>query len=65
MLHGDCTIPHASARRYIHDPDLDQVAAAQLTVNGEVEQRPVAQPSALVEAEAYRPELLLFQRALA
>jgi hypothetical protein len=46
------------------DPDLDDVAAAQPTVDRQIEHRSVSDPSLTVEPEADGPDLLRFERAL-
>ena len=47
----------------VADFDLDEVAAAQLTVDRQIEERSVSQTSFQIEKEAYRPYLSRFQRA--
>lgn len=51
--------------RYIKvaDFDLDEIAAAQLAIDRQIEERSVSQTSLPIEKEAYRPYLSRFQRA--
>jgi hypothetical protein len=56
--------PHPAAADKLTDPDLHDVAAAQLAVDGEVEERAVAEASFPVEPEPYGPDLLRLERAL-
>ena len=64
LLNHDGAVTDAPAGNYIADPHPDHVTAAELAVDGEVEQRSVAQSPLLVEPEANGPDLLLFQRPL-
>jgi hypothetical protein len=64
LLNHNGAVTDASAGNYITNPHLDHITAAQLAVDGEVEQRSVAQSSMLVEPEANGPDLLLLQRPL-
>ena len=43
---------------------LDDIAAAQLAIDRQVEQRPVPQSAVFVEEKAYRPHVAWFQRPL-
>jgi hypothetical protein len=63
LLHDDSQIAHTPIRHDIADQRADDVAAAQLAVDRKAEQCPGAQTPVLIEPEAYRPELLLLQRA--
>jgi hypothetical protein len=54
----------ASAAHDITDLDLDEVAAAKLTVDRQIEQSPITKPSMLVEIEPDGPNIARFQRAL-
>lgn len=64
LLDHNGAVTDASAGNYIANPNLDHITAAQLAIDGEVEQRSVAQSPMLVEPEANGPDLLLFQRPL-
>ena len=64
LLNDNGAVTDTSARNYISDARPDHITAAQLAVDGEVEQRSVAQSPMLVEPEANGPDLLLFQRPL-
>jgi len=48
----------------IADPDLHKIAAPQLAVDRQVEQRPIAQPPVLVEVESDGPDVARFERTL-
>jgi hypothetical protein len=56
--------PNPTAAYEVAGPDLDDVAAAQLAVDFQVEHGPVANAPILVEPEPDRPDLLRFERAL-
>ena len=58
LLHYNRAVPDASACHDVTDANLDRVAAAQLAVDGEVEQCAVTQPPVLVQEEADCPHLL-------
>lgn len=64
LLNHNGAVTDAPAGNYVADPHLDHITAAQLAVDGEVEQRSVAQSPMLVEPEPNGPDLLLFQRPL-
>jgi hypothetical protein len=51
LLDDGRAVANASATDDVADPDLHEVAAAQLAVDSQVEQRPVAQSLVLVEVE--------------
>ncbi|EMD82377.1 hypothetical protein C725_2098 [Pacificimonas flava] len=59
LLDDDGSIANISACDDIADLDLDQVTAAQLAVDGEVEKCFVPQSAFAVEMEADRPDLFL------
>jgi len=63
-LHDDSSVPNAPSGHDVANAYLDHVAAAQLAIDREVEQRPFTSTPVPVEAEADRPHLLLLQRAL-
>ena len=63
-LDDDRAGANPAATDEVADPDLDDVAAAQLAVDREVEHRSVSDPSLAVEPEADGPDLLRFERAL-
>ena len=44
---------------HITDLDLNEIAAAQLAIDGKVEKRSVPQSSLAIEVKADRPDLLL------
>jgi hypothetical protein len=54
----------APAAGDISDLDLHEVAAAQLAVERQVEQRPIAQSLVLVEVEPDGPDVAWLERAL-
>ncbi|ESY59980.1 hypothetical protein [Mesorhizobium opportunistum] len=47
----------------VADFDLDEIAAAQLAVDRQIEERSVSQTPFSIEKEAYSPHLSRFQRA--
>jgi hypothetical protein len=49
---------------HIANPDLDQVAAAKLAVDGKIEQRAVAHAPLAVKPDANGPDLLRFEGPL-
>src|SRR5258708_6696871 len=61
--HDRCPRPHPATTDEFADPNFHDVAAAQLAINGEVEQSTVTQPSLPFKSEPYRPYLLRLQRA--
>jgi hypothetical protein len=48
----------------VANPDFDQVAAAQLAIDRQIEQGSVSDPSLPVKPKADGPDLLRFERAL-
>jgi len=58
-----CGFEASSFRPYkkVADFDLDEISAAQLAVDRQIEERPVSQTPFPIEKETYRP--YLFQRA--
>jgi hypothetical protein len=54
---------HSFAADELTDPDFHYVAAAQLAIDGKVEQRPVAQTPFSVEPEPDGPDLLRLESA--
>ena len=42
MLNNRCSVSHVSAGRYVIDQKADEIAAAQLAVDGEVEHCQIA-----------------------
>ncbi|VXC61504.1 hypothetical protein SPHINGOAX6_30130 [Sphingomonas sp. AX6] len=46
------------------DPQLHEVAAPQLAIDGKVKQRAISQPLLSIKKEADRPDLLLRERSL-
>ena len=63
-LNDDRTRANTTAADEVADPDLDDVAAAQLAVDREVEHGAVADPTLLVKPEPNSPHLWWFERAL-
>jgi hypothetical protein len=63
-LDDDRSGPDVGPRYEITNLDFHQVAAAQLAVDRQVEQRPVANAAFAIQEEANGPDLLLRQRAL-
>jgi hypothetical protein len=64
LLHHNSPAPHPPAADKVSYPDLDDVAAPQLAVDGEVKQRSVAKPPLTVEPEPYGPNLRRLQSSL-
>lgn len=64
LLHDDRASPDLRTGDHITDPDFDQVAAAKLAVDGQIEQRTVTNASFAIEEEANCPDLLLGERTL-
>ena len=64
LLRDSGSRPHPAAADKLTDSDLHDVAAAQLAVDGEVEERAVAEVSFPVEPESDGPNLLRLERAL-
>ena len=64
LLPNGCAIRRVSARSDILDLDRDDVTAAQLAVDREVEQRSIAQSSMLIKEEADCPDLARLERPL-
>jgi len=50
--------------KHIANPDLDEVTAAKLAVDREIEQGTVLEASLAIKEEADRPDLLLGERTL-
>lgn len=48
----------------VADPDLHQVAAAQLAIDSEIEEGPVPNASVLIQKKAYRPDLAGLEAAI-
>ncbi len=63
-LDNDRPGPNPTAADEVARPDLDDVAAAQLTINGEVKHGSVANSTVMVEPEPDGPDLLRFEGAL-
>lgn len=63
LLHYHGSVTYASARHDIADGNLDDVAPAKLAVDGEIEQRSVAQTSVLVQPKSDGPYLVRLQGA--
>jgi hypothetical protein len=55
---------HPPAADEVADPDFDDVAAAQLAVDGKIKHRAVAQASLAIEPEADGPDLLRLEGSL-
>ncbi|WP_257558553.1 hypothetical protein [Sphingobium sp. CFD-2] len=64
MLHLDCPHSDLSAADKNADFHAHEIAATELAVGRQVEQRPISQSAALTEVEADFPYLLWFQRTL-
>lgn len=54
----------AAAEKHVIDPERDDVAAAQLAVDGKVEQGKIAEAPGNLEANANGPDLAKLQRRL-
>jgi hypothetical protein len=63
LLHDRRPCPHPATTDEFANPNFHDVAAAQLAIDGEVEQSTVTQPSFPFKPEPYRPYLLRLQRA--
>lgn len=55
--------PNFSIANDVTDPDLHQVAAAQLAIDGEIEESPIPNPSVLIKKKAYCPDLAGLRRS--
>ncbi len=64
LLHYDCSRSDLSTADKVADLHPHEVAATELAVDREVEQRPISQAAALIEVESDLPYLLRFQRSL-
>jgi hypothetical protein len=62
LLHDRRPCPHPATTDEFANPNFRDVAAAQLAIDGEVEQSTVTQPSFPFKPEPYRPYLLRLQR---
>ena len=63
-LNNRCPVPDAIASHQVVDAYTDKIAAAQLAVDRQVEQRTISEASLLIEPEADRLNFLLFERPL-
>ena len=61
--HNSARLQLATADQIAY-PKLDHIAAAQLAVDRQIQQRPVPNSVFMVEEEAHRPDLLLLERLL-
>jgi hypothetical protein len=52
QLSYDGSLADATTAHKITDPDLDQITAAQLTVDRKIEQSPISEPVLLLQPEA-------------
>lgn len=57
LLDYGCSVSDMAATHHITDPDLYKVTTAQFTVDGQIEQRPIAQPPVLIEVEPDGPDV--------
>jgi len=64
LLNYSRTVSNGTTGDDIPNLHLDDVAAAQLAIDGEIEQCPVTQSPVFVEEKAYCPDVAWFQRAL-
>ena len=64
LLNDDGTGAYLPANDQVTDFDPDHVAATQLAIDSQVEQRPITQPTMLVKEEADSPNLSRLQRPL-
>src|SRR3546814_872117 len=64
LLNDDRARPDLRSGDQIANPDLDQVAAAKLAVDCQIEQGAVTNTSLTIEEEANSPDLLLCERTL-
>jgi hypothetical protein len=62
LLYDDRASADLTATNQIADLDLHDIAAPQLAIDRQVEERPVSMASMLIEEEPYRPDLTRFQR---
>src|SRR4051794_4950605 len=61
--HGGA-IPHPAADGYVVDLQRDEIAAAQLAVYREIEQREIALPALKLKPNPDRPDIFRLERAL-
>lgn len=59
LLNDDRARPYLRSGDYIANPDLDQIAAAKLALDCQIDQRTVPKASLAIEEEANCPDLLL------
>jgi len=64
VLHDDGACRHLVAMTDIPDLERDEIAAAQLAVDAQVEEREFAHPALHLEADAQRPDVLELERCL-
>jgi hypothetical protein len=64
LLDDQRSTPHHPASQHVADPQLDEVAAAQLAIDREVEEGEVSRPSLTLQMKADRPNLLGLQSQL-
>jgi hypothetical protein len=64
LLNDYRAISDPRARNQIANFDFDEVTAAKLAIDGQIEKCPVAQPTFTVEEKSVCPNLLLRQRTL-
>jgi hypothetical protein len=60
MLNDHCSGPNAPAGNQIADTDTDEIAASQLAVDRQVEERAIAKPMILIEQKPNGPNLFRF-----
>lgn len=65
MLDDHCPVTNGAAADQMADPGLHYVAATQVAVDGNVEQRPVAPSFVFIEVETDRPDVTTLQGAMA
>ena len=64
LLDNDRASSYLRSRNHIANPDLDQITAAKLAVDCQIEQGAVPNASLAIEEEADCPDLLLGERTL-
>ncbi|MER8683468.1 hypothetical protein [Mesorhizobium sp. M1405] len=64
LLNNDRAGPYLRSGDHIANPDFDQVTAAKLAVDCQIEQRTVPNASLVIEQKANSPNLLLGEKTL-
>jgi hypothetical protein len=64
LLHDDCACRDLTALDDIMDTQRDEIAAAQLAIDGEIEKRQLSRSMIQLKAKPNRPDFLWLQRGL-